>query len=66
MNSSQEHHTTRQTGKANKAFLTALIQGCYFLIVKDMLLTGFDAPVEQVMYLDRPLKNMLFAPSQGE
>lgn len=27
-----------------------------FLIVKDMLLTGFDAPVEQVMYLDRPLK----------
>ncbi|MFP3471652.1 hypothetical protein R0J90_16540, partial [Micrococcus sp. SIMBA_144] len=24
--------------------------------VKDMLLTGFDAPVEQVMYLDRPLK----------
>jgi type I restriction enzyme R subunit len=27
-----------------------------FLIVKDMLITGFDAPVEQVMYLDRPLK----------
>lgn len=27
-----------------------------FIIVKDMLLTGFDAPVEQVMYLDRPLK----------
>lgn len=26
-----------------------------FLIVKDMLLTGFDAPVEQVMYLDRRL-----------
>ena len=25
-----------------------------FLIVKSMLLTGFDAPVEQVMYLDRP------------
>ncbi|MDZ7860595.1 MAG: type I restriction endonuclease subunit R [Candidatus Krumholzibacteriota bacterium] len=25
------------------------------LIVKDMLLTGFDAPVEQVMYLDRRL-----------
>jgi len=24
-----------------------------FLIVKSMLLTGFDAPVEQVMYLDR-------------
>ncbi len=25
------------------------------LIVKDMLLTGFDAPIEQVMYLDRKL-----------
>lgn len=27
-----------------------------FLIVCDMLLTGFDAPIEQVMYLDKPLK----------
>lgn len=27
-----------------------------FLIVKDMLLTGFDAPVAQVMYIDRQLK----------
>jgi type I restriction enzyme R subunit len=27
-----------------------------FLIVCDMLLTGFDAPVEQVMYLDKPLR----------
>ena len=26
------------------------------LIVCDMLLTGFDAPVEQVMYLDQPLR----------
>lgn len=26
------------------------------LIVKDMLLTGFDAKIEDVMYLDRPLK----------
>ena len=26
-----------------------------FLIVKDMLLTGFDAPVAQVLYLDRKL-----------
>jgi type I restriction enzyme, R subunit len=28
-----------------------------FLIVKDMLLTGFDAPVAQVMYLDRKLSD---------
>ncbi len=27
------------------------------LIVKDKLLTGFDAPIEQVMYLDRKLKD---------
>jgi type I restriction enzyme R subunit len=27
-----------------------------FLIVKSMLLTGFDAPIEQVMYLDRPAR----------
>lgn len=28
----------------------------YILIVCDKLLTGFDAPVENVMYLDKPLK----------
>ncbi|AZY48014.1 deoxyribonuclease HsdR [Bordetella avium] len=27
------------------------------LIVKDMLLTGFDAPIAQVMYIDRSLKD---------
>jgi type I restriction enzyme R subunit len=27
-----------------------------FLIVKSMLITGFDAPIEGVMYLDRPIK----------
>ncbi|MCG8921432.1 type I restriction endonuclease subunit R [Lentzea sp. CC55] len=29
-----------------------------FLTVKSMLLTGFDAPVEQVLYVDRPMKNV--------
>lgn len=28
-----------------------------FLIVKSMLLTGFDAPVEQVLYLDRSMRD---------
>ncbi|MCB9386070.1 MAG: type I restriction endonuclease subunit R [Bryobacterales bacterium] len=28
----------------------------YMLIVCDKLLTGFDAPIESVMYLDKPLK----------
>ena len=27
-----------------------------FIIVKSMLLTGFDAPIEGVMYLDRPIQ----------
>ena len=27
------------------------------LVVVDMLLTGFDAPVEQVLYLDKPLRD---------
>lgn len=29
-----------------------------FIIVQSMLLTGFDAPVEQVLYLDRPIKDV--------
>lgn len=28
-----------------------------FLLVCDMLLTGFDAPIEQAMYLDKPLRD---------
>lgn len=30
--------------------------GLAFLSVCDMLLTGFDAPIEQVMYIDKPLR----------
>lgn len=32
------------------------LSGIAFLIVCDMLLTGFDAPIEQVMYIDKRLK----------
>lgn len=32
------------------------LTGIAFLIVVDMLLTGFDAPVEQVMYIDKKLR----------
>lgn len=32
------------------------LTGIAFLIVCDMLLTGFDAPVEQVMYIDKNLR----------
>lgn len=54
----REHHTTKEEQKEIlKSFKkkTSESKLC-FLIVKDMLLTGFDAPIEQVMYLDRPLK----------
>jgi len=34
----------------------AALTGIAFLIVCDMLLTGFDAPVEQVMYIDKRLR----------
>ena len=34
----------------------AELTGVAFLIVCDMLLTGFDAPVEQVMYIDKRLQ----------
>ncbi|MCP4161244.1 MAG: HsdR family type I site-specific deoxyribonuclease [Deltaproteobacteria bacterium] len=30
--------------------------GIAFIVVCDMLLTGFDAPIEQIMYLDKKLK----------
>jgi type I restriction enzyme R subunit len=33
-----------------------VLTGIAFLIVCDMLLTGFDAPVEQVMYIDKRLR----------
>lgn len=32
------------------------LTGIAFLVVCDMLLTGFDAPIEQVMYLDKRLR----------
>ncbi|WP_135605524.1 type I restriction endonuclease subunit R [Methanococcoides sp. NM1] len=41
--------------KPLKADDTEKQSGLAFLIVKDMLITGFDAPVEQVMYIDRKL-----------
>ncbi len=54
----REYHTTKEEQKdilTSFKKKTSESKLC-FLIVKDMLLTGFDAPIEQVMYLDRPLK----------
>jgi type I restriction enzyme R subunit len=54
----KEHHTTKAEKDAliDRFTKPADENPLCFLIVKDMLLTGFDAPVEQVMYMDRPLK----------
>jgi type I restriction enzyme R subunit len=41
------------TGAGSDPEKTSLVA---FLLVKSMLLTGFDAPVEQVLYLDRHIK----------
>ncbi len=51
-----KHHTTEEQRKElTKRFLKK-DDPLSILVVCDMLLTGFDAPVEQVMYLDSPLK----------
>lgn len=49
----------RTTEEERKDLITKFLkkeEPLSILIVCDMLLTGFDAPVEQVMYLDAPLK----------
>ena len=50
------HHTDEnERKKAVERFLKSE-DSLSIMVVCDMLLTGFDAPVEQVMYLDSPLK----------
>ena len=54
----KEHFTTKVEQEAIIDRFKRKLEddGLAFILVKDMLLTGFDAPIEQVMYLDRPLK----------
>ena len=49
-------HLDAEGEKAVKTRFKAYGQEPSFLIVCDKLLTGFDAPIEHVMYLDKPLK----------
>jgi type I restriction enzyme, R subunit len=53
----KEHLTTKaEQQKIISSFLKPISEdNLCFIIVVDMLLTGFDAPIEQVMYLDKPL-----------
>lgn len=50
------HHTSEEQRKELVARFLKKEDPLSILVVCDMLLTGFDAPVEQVMYLDSPLK----------
>lgn len=50
------HHTSEEERKELIARFLQKDDPLQLLIVCDMLLTGFDAPIEQVMYLDSPLK----------
>ena len=50
------HHTSEEQRKELVERFLKMEDELQILVVCDMLLTGFDAPVEQVMYLDSPLK----------
>lgn len=50
------HYLDDGAEKEVKRRFKAVGQQPSFLIVCDKLLTGFDAPIEHVMYLDKPLK----------
>lgn len=52
----EAHYLDDAAEKDVKKRFKAMGQEPSFLIVCDKLLTGFDAPIEHVMYLDKPLK----------
>lgn len=52
----EAHYLDDDAEKAAKQHFKEFDQDPQFLIVCDKLLTGFDAPIEAVMYLDKPLK----------
>ncbi len=51
----QKYNTTKQKREKIIADFKDPRNPLRFLLVCDMLLTGFDVPIEQVMYLDKPL-----------
>jgi type I restriction enzyme, R subunit len=52
----EAHYLDDGAEKEVKKRFKAFAEEPSFLIVCDKLLTGFDAPIEAVMYLDKPLK----------
>lgn len=61
-NNEDPHLVRHRTSKSDKDLILSRFKKeiekdrLCIIIVKDMLLTGFDAKIEDVMYLDRPLK----------
>lgn len=55
----QNHVRRESQNKAIKARLKDGADKLELVIVKDMMLTGFDAPALHTLYLDRPLKGAL-------
>lgn len=53
----RKYNTTKRQQEELIESFKNLSSSLRFLIVCDMLLTGFDAPIEQVMYLDKPLRD---------
>ncbi len=51
-----EHYLDKEGERAVKKAFTKAGEQPHFLIVCNKLLTGFDAPIEGIMYLDNPLK----------
>ncbi|MDF9407588.1 type I restriction endonuclease subunit R [Pelotomaculum isophthalicicum JI] len=53
----QKHHTTKTQRKALAQRLKDEDDPLKFVIVRDMWLTGFDAPCLNTMYIDKPMKD---------
>ena len=53
----KKHHKTQAEEKeVIRSFKEDTVERLAIIVVCDKLLTGFDAPIEQVMYIDSPLK----------
>ena len=52
----QKHHTTKSQRKALAARMKDINDPLKIVIVRDMWLTGFDAPCLHTMYVDKPMK----------
>lgn len=53
----QKHHTTKAQRKALALRLKDENDPLKIVIVRDMWLTGFDAPCLNTMYIDKPMKD---------